>query len=152
MINSLGIKVLAWVNRFSVALHSCGVFSICVALLVKAPTHRSAKQVFDTFNDSTGDPGWSVKASPAYVALTGILLAQFTITGELSNFSRTRPVAHVGWLRSADRAHSCALNPDRCLLVSRVRCECAHGGRDTRCGQGRPKGCHHVRTTFELRA
>lgn len=81
MVNSLGIKVLAWVNRFSVILHSCGVFSICVALLAKAPTHRTAKQVFDTFNDSTGDPGWSVIASPAYVALTGILLAQFTITG-----------------------------------------------------------------------
>lgn len=81
VVNSLGIKVLAWVNRFSVVLHSCGVFSICVALLAKAPTHRTAKQVFDTFNDSTGDPGWSEIASPAYVALTGILLAQFTITG-----------------------------------------------------------------------
>ncbi|GAA5993384.1 hypothetical protein JCM10908_002639 [Rhodotorula pacifica] len=80
-INSCGIKTLAWVNRFSVVLHSCGVFSICVALIVKAPTHRTAREVFATFNDSTGDPGWSTIASPAYVALTGILLAQFTITG-----------------------------------------------------------------------
>ncbi|POY71091.1 hypothetical protein BMF94_5848 [Rhodotorula taiwanensis] len=81
VINSLGIRVLAWVNRFSVVLHSCGVFSICVALLVKAPTHRTAREVFATFNDSTGDPTWSVRASPAYVALTGILMSQFTITG-----------------------------------------------------------------------
>ncbi|BGP56224.1 hypothetical protein JCM8202_005773 [Rhodotorula sphaerocarpa] len=85
IINSLGITVLAWVNRFSVALHSCGVFAICVALLVKAPTHRTAAEVFASFSDATNatpsDVTWSVRASPVYVALTGILLSQFTITG-----------------------------------------------------------------------
>jgi amino acid transporter len=34
-----------------------------------------------TFNDNTGDPGWSVRASPEYVACIGILMSQYTITG-----------------------------------------------------------------------
>lgn len=48
-----------------------------------APTHQSAKFVFSTFNDGTGadGPGWSVRASPAYVAAIGVLMSQYTITG-----------------------------------------------------------------------
>jgi hypothetical protein len=55
-----------------------------IAVLAMAPTHRTAKEVFATFNDSTGaegNVGWSERASPAFVALTGLLLTQFTITG-----------------------------------------------------------------------
>lgn len=40
--------------------------------------------MFATFNDNTGvdgAPGWSVRASPAYVAMCGTLIAQYTITG-----------------------------------------------------------------------
>ncbi|KAM0789229.1 hypothetical protein ACM66B_000072 [Microbotryomycetes sp. NB124-2] len=80
-INSLGIKTLGVFNRLSIAFHSLGVGSLAIALLAKAPTHRTAKEVFGTFYDGTGDPGWSLRASPAYVAVIGILLSQFTLTG-----------------------------------------------------------------------
>ncbi|GAA6058903.1 hypothetical protein JCM10212_002855 [Sporobolomyces blumeae] len=78
IVNTFGIRFLTILNRTSIALHSLGVFGIVVALLAKAPTHRTAKEVFATFIDTTG---WSERASPAYVAICGILLAQYTITG-----------------------------------------------------------------------
>lgn len=61
-----------------------GTTSIVIAVLIKAPTHQSAKFVFATFIDGTGVDdavGWSQRASPAYVAIIGILLAQYTLTG-----------------------------------------------------------------------
>ena len=44
---------------------------------------QSAQFVFATFYDGTGQDadGWSVRASPAYVAVCGLLLTQYTITG-----------------------------------------------------------------------
>ncbi|GEM07781.1 amino acid transmembrane transporter [Rhodotorula toruloides] len=78
LVNTVGIRFLGHLNRFSILVHSVGVFSICVALLAKAPTHQTAKEVFATYYDESG---WGERASPAFVALTGILLAQFTITG-----------------------------------------------------------------------
>lgn len=61
-----------------------------VALLIKAPTHRTFSEVFLFFNDSTGVTvddlgnsavGWSIRASPAYVAACGIILSSYTLTG-----------------------------------------------------------------------
>lgn len=75
LFNSVNVKLLAHLNRLSIAMHSVGVFSVGVALLASAPSLRSAKEVFGTFYDGTGDPGWSVRASPAYVALTGCVEA-----------------------------------------------------------------------------
>ena len=75
LLNSVNVKLLAHLNRLSIAMHSVGVFSVGVALLASAPSLRSAKEVFGTFYDGTGDPGWSVRASPAYVALTGCVEA-----------------------------------------------------------------------------
>ncbi|GAA5832890.1 hypothetical protein JCM5353_003743 [Sporobolomyces roseus] len=101
LVNTFGIGYLALLNRVSIALHSVGVFSIIVALLAKAPTHRSAKEVFATFNDGSG---WSERASPAYVAITGILTAQYTLTGfdasshmseETTNAARSAPLGVV---------------------------------------------------------
>jgi hypothetical protein len=66
MINSFGVHTLRFFNNVSVILHSLGIASFAIAVLVKAPTHQSAKFVFATFNDETGDPGWSIRASPAY--------------------------------------------------------------------------------------
>ena len=82
LINTFGVHLLRYLNNTSIILHSLGVFSLIVAVLAKAPTHQSASFVFTTFNDATGagDVGWSVRASPAYVAVTGILMAQYTIT------------------------------------------------------------------------
>lgn len=66
MVNSFGVHTLRFFNTLSVILHSLGVASFAIAVLAKAPTHQSAKFVFATFNDGTGDPGWSIRASPAY--------------------------------------------------------------------------------------
>jgi amino acid transporter len=78
-----------------------GVAALAIALVAKAPKHQSAKFVFATFNDGTGDPGWSVRASPEYVAICGVLLSQYTITGfdasahlseETHNAARNAPI------------------------------------------------------------
>ena len=78
-INTFGVRVLRYLNNTSVILHSLGVTSFAVAILAKAPKHQTAKFVFASFYDGTGDPGWSVRASPAYVAVCGILLSQYTV-------------------------------------------------------------------------
>lgn len=82
LVNSFGVHILRYLNNISITLHSLGVFSFAVAVVAKAPHHQSAKFVFAKFYDGTGDPtGWSVRASPAYVACIGILMSQYTITG-----------------------------------------------------------------------
>ncbi|EPS35941.1 hypothetical protein H072_10563 [Dactylellina haptotyla CBS 200.50] len=100
VVNTFGVKILKYLNNLSILLHSVGISCIAIAVLAKAPTHQSAKFVFATFNDGTGDPGWSTIASPAYVAIIGILVAQYTITGydasahlseETKNASRAAP-------------------------------------------------------------
>lgn len=72
LINSFGVSILRYLNNLSILLHSVGVSCFAIAVLAKAPSHRSAKEVFATFYDGTGvtpSPGWSVRASPAYVAV-----------------------------------------------------------------------------------
>lgn len=85
IINTFGVHILRYLNNTSIILHSLGIFAFSVALLAKAPTHQSAKFVFATFNDGTGEPGdgWSNRASPAYVAACGVLMSQYTITGNI---------------------------------------------------------------------
>ncbi|KAL8748440.1 MAG: hypothetical protein Q9184_007303 [Pyrenodesmia sp. 2 TL-2023] len=83
IINSFGVRLLRYLNNTSIILHSVGISCFCIAVLAKAPTHQSAKFVFSTFYDGTGEEGmgWSVRASPAYVAACGVLMSQYTITG-----------------------------------------------------------------------
>jgi amino acid transporter len=104
MVNSFGVHFLRYLNNTSIILHSVGVASLAIALVSKAPTHQSAKFVFATFYDGTGDPGWSIRASPAYVAVIGVLLSQYTITGfdasahlseETKNASRNAPIGVI---------------------------------------------------------
>jgi len=85
LVNTFGVHILRYLNNTSIILHSLGVGSLAIAVVAKAPTHRTAKEVFATFYDGTGDPGWSVRASPAYVAICGILLSQYTITGKFED-------------------------------------------------------------------
>ncbi|KAF9074214.1 APC amino acid permease [Rhodocollybia butyracea] len=75
---SFGVRVLHILNNISVWWHAIGTFSLVVAILAKAPTHQSGHFVFQTFIDGTG--GWAERASPAYVAITGILMAQVICT------------------------------------------------------------------------
>lgn len=92
--NTFGVHILRYLNNTSIILHSVGVASLAIAVVAKAPTHQSAKQVFATFYDGTGDPGWGARASPAYVAITGILLTQYTLTGALLIPFPSRPATY----------------------------------------------------------
>jgi amino acid transporter len=84
LVNTFGVHILRYLNNTSILLHSAGVSAICIAVLAKAPTHQSARFVFATFYDGTGlngADGWSIRASPAYLACCGALLSQYTLTG-----------------------------------------------------------------------
>ncbi|KAI8370144.1 amino acid/polyamine transporter I [Choanephora cucurbitarum] len=73
--NSLGPKVMNRVNSFSTWWQVLAPIVIMITIVAKAPTHQSAKFVFTHFNNETG---WT---NPGYVALIGMLQAQFTLTG-----------------------------------------------------------------------
>lgn len=84
VLNTFGVKILKYLNTTSIILHSLGVTAFAIAVVAKAPTHQSAKFVFATYYDGTGVDGavgWGERASPAYVAVCGLLMAQYTITG-----------------------------------------------------------------------
>ncbi|KAH9943579.1 APC amino acid permease [Amylocystis lapponica] len=83
MINTFGVRILRYLNNVSVWWHALGTTALVIAILAKAPTHQSGKFVFRTFIDGTGvdGVGWSERASPAYVVVIGILMAQYTLTG-----------------------------------------------------------------------
>ena len=85
LINTFGVHLLKYINNVSVWWHAVGTTSLVIAVLAAAPSHQSAKFVFRTFIDGTGvdgAPGWSERASPAYVVVIGILMAQYTLTGK----------------------------------------------------------------------
>ncbi|EXJ67917.1 uncharacterized protein A1O5_09264 [Cladophialophora psammophila CBS 110553] len=97
IVNSFGVHILRYLNNTSIILHSLGVFSFAVAVVAKAPHHQSAKFVFATFYDGTGDPGWSVRASSAYVACIGILMSQYTITGFDASAHLSEETQNASW-------------------------------------------------------
>ena len=97
MVNSFGVHILRYLNNSSIVLHSLGVFSLAVACLAKAPHHQSARFVFAKFYDGTGDPGWSVRASSAYVACCGILMSQYTITGFDASAHLSEETVNASW-------------------------------------------------------
>jgi len=96
-VNTFGVRVLKYLNNTSIALHSLGVTAIAIAVLAKAPTHQSAKFVFGKFHDGTGDPGWSVRASPAYVAVCGSLMSQYTLTGFDASAHLSEETRNASW-------------------------------------------------------
>jgi amino acid transporter len=101
IINTFGVKILRYLNNASILLHSVGVTALSIAVLAKAPTHQSAIFVFSTFYDGTaatsGDVGWSVRASPAYVACCGALLAQYTLTGFDASAHLSEETQNASW-------------------------------------------------------
>ena len=100
VVNSFGVSFLRYLNNSSIILHSVGISCLAIAVLAKAPTHLSAKEVFATFYDGTGvdsSPGWSVRASPAYVAVCGILMAQYTITGFDASAHLSEETNNAAW-------------------------------------------------------
>lgn len=77
------MHLLRYLNNISVWWHAVGTVSLIIAVLAAAPSHQSGHFVFQTFIDGTGidGVGWSQRASPAYVVIVGILMAQYTLTG-----------------------------------------------------------------------
>jgi amino acid permease (GABA permease) len=74
-LNQFGVRVVARLNDISVWWHVVGVAVIVGVLLFVPDHHQSASFVFTKFVNNTG---WS---STIYVALIGLLLAQYTLTG-----------------------------------------------------------------------
>ncbi|WPH04208.1 Hypothetical protein R9X50_00709700 [Acrodontium crateriforme] len=97
LVNTFGVHILRYLNNSSVIFHSLGVASFAIAVVAKAPTHQSAKFVFATFNDGTGSPSWSARASPAYVACIGILMSQYTITGFDASAHLSEETRNASW-------------------------------------------------------
>ena len=83
MVNTFGVHIRKYMNSVSVWWHILGTTAIIIAILAAAPKHQSGKFVFRTFIDRTSIEGigWSQRASSAYVAVIGILMAQYTLLG-----------------------------------------------------------------------
>ena len=84
LINTFDVHMLKHINNISIWWHAVGTTAVVIEILNAAPTHQSRRFVFSTFIDGTGvdGVGWSVRASPAYVVVIGILMAQYTLTGQ----------------------------------------------------------------------
>ncbi len=75
LLNWFGVRLVALLNDISVWWHIVGVLVIVTVLAFVPAHHQSAGFVFGHFVNNTG---WS---SGFYVALLGLLLAQYTFTG-----------------------------------------------------------------------
>jgi amino acid permease (GABA permease) len=75
VLNQFGVKVVAMLNNVSVWWHVIGVAVIVLVLAFGPDRHQSTSFVFTKFVNNTG---WH---SSLYVALIGLLLAQYTLTG-----------------------------------------------------------------------
>ncbi|MGF0173193.1 amino acid permease [Streptomyces sp. Marseille-Q5077] len=102
-LNLFGVRLVSILNSLSVWWHLGGVTVIVGALAIVPSHHQSADFVFGEFVNNTG---WS---SPLYVAVLGLLLAQYTFCGydasaHLSEETRdaqvsaSRGIIHaIGW-------------------------------------------------------
>jgi amino acid permease (GABA permease) len=89
LLNSFGVNLVAKLSDISVWWHIVGVLLI-VGVLVFAPDkHQSASFVFGHFVNNTG---WG---STFYVALLGLLLAQYTFTGYDASAHMTEETHHA---------------------------------------------------------
>ncbi|KAI0073333.1 APC amino acid permease [Panus rudis PR-1116 ss-1] len=83
LINTFGVNILKHLNNISIWWHGAGTLAIVIAILAAAPSHQSARFVFQKFVDNTGvsGDGWSQIASPAYVVVIGMLTSQYSLIG-----------------------------------------------------------------------
>src|SRR6202046_1730738 len=75
LLNSFGVRLVALLNNVSVWWHIIGVLLIVGVLAIAPSHHQSASFVFTHYVNNTGWSSW------IYVALLGLLLAQYTFTG-----------------------------------------------------------------------
>jgi amino acid transporter len=88
LLNTFGIKLVALLNDVSVWWHVVGVAAIViVTVLLNQHSRTDIGTVFSRFVDNSGDtadlpwPGPLFFGIPLYVALIGLLNAQYTLTG-----------------------------------------------------------------------
>ncbi|GGO99820.1 amino acid permease [Wenjunlia tyrosinilytica] len=75
LLNTLGVRLVSVLNNVSVWWHIFGVLIIVGALVALPSHHAPAEFVFTKFVNNTGF------GNPFYVAMLGLLLAQYTFTG-----------------------------------------------------------------------
>ncbi|WP_326790862.1 amino acid permease [Streptomyces sp. NBC_00151] len=75
LLNQFGVRLVARLGDISVWWHVVGVLLIVAVLAVKPAHHQSTGFVFGHFTNGTGF------TSVVYVAVIGLLLAQYTFTG-----------------------------------------------------------------------
>ncbi|SEC15504.1 amino acid permease [Streptomyces sp. 2314.4] len=75
VVNTFRVRIVGFLNTVSVWWHLIGVVLIVGALLIIPDKHQSPGFVFTEFVNNTG---WG---SSVYVALIGLLMAQYTFTG-----------------------------------------------------------------------
>jgi amino acid permease (GABA permease) len=78
ILNSFGVRVVAFLSDVSVWWHLIGVLVIVGALAIVPAHHQSASFVFTHFVNNTGFTFWG---SAVYVFFIGLLVAQYTFTG-----------------------------------------------------------------------
>jgi amino acid permease (GABA permease) len=82
LLNTFGIRLVAFLNDVSVWWHVVGVAVIFIAMFILSPHHTPLDQVFTTFVNNTNLGDSAVAPLPvAFVALIGLLNAQYTLTG-----------------------------------------------------------------------
>ena len=74
LINHYGIRLVALLNDFSVAVHIIGVFAIVAALFIFAPKQPASFFFTAVTNNPQGSPYW-------WAFIVGLLQAQWTFTG-----------------------------------------------------------------------
>jgi len=75
LLNSVGVRLVAFLSDVSVWWHIIGVLVIVIVLLAVPAHHASAGFVFSHFQNNTGFSNWF------YVFMIGLLMAQYTFTG-----------------------------------------------------------------------
>src|SRR5215470_8434344 len=74
LINQFGIRIVAWLNDFSVTVHIVGVFAIVAALLIFAPKQPASFFFSRVTHNPEHWPYW-------WAFVVGLLQAQWTFTG-----------------------------------------------------------------------
>src|SRR5438874_4270222 len=82
LLNLNGVRLLAWLNSISAWWHMVGVVVIVFVLAIVPNHHQSFSYVFVQTVNNSGFGGQSLTHGIfIYVFLTGLLMAQYTITG-----------------------------------------------------------------------
>jgi amino acid transporter len=78
LLNTFGVRLVAVLNNVSVWWHLIGVVVVVGVLFIVPDKHQSFGDVFTKYYNGTG---WGFGGNAIWVALVGMMLAQYTITG-----------------------------------------------------------------------